>query len=97
MHRFQRSPFILYAGLLIGVLALLLFLQLRSPDTPRPPGSHSALAPNGQNTPPLPAAAASLRGGQTTISRASVAPDTPGSLNNLPPPPPHERFGEPEE
>lgn len=97
MNHLQRYTFVFYVGLLVGVLALLLFLQLRSPDTPRPVRSHSALAPNGQGTPPLPAAAASRRGGQTTISRARVAPDTPGSLNNLPPSPPHERFGEPEE
>jgi len=97
MHRSQRSLFVFYAGLLVGGLALLLFLQLRFRDIPQPAGARSAFAPNGQSATPLPAAAASARGGQTTIRNARVAPDTPGSLNNLPPPLPHERFGKQEE
>jgi hypothetical protein len=95
MPRSQRSLFVFYTGLLVGALVLLLFFQIRFQRTPQPAGSHSAFAPNGQSATPLPAAAASLRGGQTTIRSDRVAPDTPGSLNNLPPPPPHARFGEP--
>jgi len=90
MPRSQRSPFVFYAGLLVGGLALLLLVQLRHRDSPKSAGLHPALAANGQRATPLPLGGAGAAASVTAYGQFTVAPEAPVNLNRLPPAPRHD-------